>query len=68
MEGGDKTLGKEIGKAVTKHVAGKEVSDFTYMNSVLLPSLLTGSAVMLGDMPEPLLRTMIGNRLTLTRL
>lgn len=51
---------------ISQHVAGGDLSKYHYINNVLYMSLMGKSKVVLGDMPEPLLRLQLGNTLPLS--
>jgi hypothetical protein len=51
--------------AIQEHVVGKEWSKYIYINQLLQLALMGKSRVVLGDMPEPLLRIQLGNTLPL---
>ena len=52
-------------KAIKEHVAGNDFSRYPYINNILYTSLMGKAKIVLGDMPEPLLRLQLGNTLPL---
>ena len=52
-------------KAITDHVVGKELSRYHYINNLIYTAIMGKSKVLLGDMPEQLLRLQLGNNLPL---
>ena len=52
-------------QAITEHIAGKELSRYHYINNLLYAAIMSKSKVVLGDMPEQLLRLQLGNSLPL---
>lgn len=60
-----KALTEPFIRAIKEHVAGNEFSRYHYLNNILFTSLMGKSKVVLGDMPEPLLRMQLGNTLPL---
>jgi hypothetical protein len=52
--------------AISQHIAAGSLSKYHYINNVLYMALMGKSKVVLGDMPEPLLRLQLGNTLPLT--
>lgn len=52
--------------AITQHITGGDLSKYHYINNILYMALMGKSRVLLGDMPEPLLRMQLGNTLPLS--
>lgn len=51
---------------ISQHIAAGTLSKYHYINNLLYMALMGKSKVVLGDMPEPLLRLQLGNTLPLT--
>jgi hypothetical protein len=47
--------------AIKTHIMGKSWSKYLYLNNLVFLALMGKSRVILGDMPEPLLRMQLGN-------
>ena len=60
-----KSLTKPFINAISEHVVGEEYSEYNIINQVLYTSLMGKHKVMLGDMPETLLRQKLGNSLSI---
>ena len=51
---------------ISQHIASGSLSRYHYINNLLYLTLMGKSKVILGDMPEPLLRLQLGNTLPLS--
>ncbi len=54
--------------AISQHVVNEQFSEYHIINQILYTSLLGKHKVMLGDMPETLLRQKLGNSLSIAEL
>jgi hypothetical protein len=61
-----KNLTQPFIEAIAKHVTGGDLSKYHYINNLLYLGLMGKSKVLLGDMPEQLLRIQLGNTIPLS--
>jgi len=54
--------------AISQHIVNEEFSEYHIINQVLYTSLMGKHKVLLGDMPETLLRRKLGNSLSIGEL
>jgi len=67
-EKGGALLTKDFVENINKNIVGKDFSDYNMMNQILYQGLLGNHKILLGEMPEILLRQIIGNSLSLDEM
>jgi len=63
-EKGGAAITKPFVENINTHVVGKDFSEYDIMNQILYQGLMGNHKIMMGEMPEILLRQIIANSLT----
>jgi len=63
-EKGGAAITKPFVENINTHVVGKDFSEYNIMNQILYQGLMGNHKIMMGEMPEILLRQIIANSLT----